>query len=57
MPNETTVELWTLYAIAVSITVLRTYARIVAVGFKNFHADDWLIWFAIVSTISPWLGF
>jgi hypothetical protein len=57
MPNEATVELWTLYAIAVFITVLRTYARIVAVGFKNFHADDWLIWIAIVSTMIPLVKF
>jgi hypothetical protein len=48
MPGGT-VELWTLYGIAVSITFLRTYARISAVGIREFHPDDYLIWLAIVS--------
>lgn len=42
------VELWTLYATGVAVTVLRTYARLKAVGIKNFRADDYLIWAAIV---------
>jgi hypothetical protein len=49
MPADPTIELWTLYAIGVSITSLRTYARIVAVGIRELHPDDYLIWFAIVS--------
>jgi hypothetical protein len=47
MPNPT-VELWTLYALAVSFTILRTYARVVAVGFRELCVDDYLIWLAIV---------
>jgi hypothetical protein len=46
-----TVELWTLYGIAVCITFLRTYARIAAVGIREFHPDDYLIWLAIVSIV------
>jgi hypothetical protein len=49
MPNPA-VELWTLYALAVSFTILRTYARIVAVGIRELCVDDYLIWLAIVST-------
>lgn len=43
-----TVELWTLYSIAVSITILRTYARSKVVGFKHLKADDYLAWVAVV---------
>lgn len=42
------IEMWTLYAIGVIITVLRTYARVKAVGFKNLRADDYLAWAAAV---------
>ena len=28
-------ELWTLYAVGVLVTILRTYARVAAVGLKN----------------------
>ena len=48
MPSNTTVELWTLYACGVLITICRTYARISAVGYREFRADDYLIWLAIV---------
>jgi hypothetical protein len=48
MPTDPTVELWTLYTLGVCFTVLRTYARVVAVGFRKFHADDYLIWLAMV---------
>lgn len=41
-------ELWTLYAFGVAITILRTYARVKAVGFGNLQADDFIIWLAIV---------
>ena len=50
MPGNPTVELWTLYALGVSFTILRTYARVLAVGFRRLSADDYLIWLAIVST-------
>jgi hypothetical protein len=45
---DPTVELWTLYALGVSLTILRTYARVVAVGIPNLCVDDYLIWLAIV---------
>ena len=44
------VELWTLYALAVSFTCLRTYARIIAVGPRELQVDDYLVWIAIVSS-------
>ena len=52
MPGSSTVELWTLYAFGVSFTVLRTYARISAVGVRELQVDDYLIWFAIVSSLA-----
>ncbi|KAI4676694.1 uncharacterized protein J4E84_009529 [Alternaria hordeiaustralica] len=42
------VELWTLYALAVSFTCLRTYARITAVGLRELQVDDYLVWIAIL---------
>lgn len=42
------IELWLLYAIGVLVTILRTYARVKAVGFRNLRADDFIIWIAIV---------
>ncbi|KAH6879308.1 hypothetical protein BKA58DRAFT_453594 [Alternaria rosae] len=42
------VELWTLYALAVSFTFLRTYARITAVGLSELQVDDYLVWIAIL---------
>jgi hypothetical protein len=48
MPDSQTVELFTLYALGVSFTILRTYARIVAVGVRDLRVDDYLIWLAMV---------
>jgi hypothetical protein len=48
MPSNSVIELWTLYSLGVSFTILRTYARIVAVGFRELRADDYLIWLAVV---------
>ncbi|CAO2650809.1 Nn.00g091060.m01.CDS01 [Neocucurbitaria sp. VM-36] len=48
MPSNPTVELWTLYALGVSFTILRTYARLVAVGLRELRPDDYLIWLAIL---------
>lgn len=45
---EVTVELWTLYAVGVAVTLLRTYARGRAVGLKHLQADDYLVWVGIV---------
>lgn len=56
MPNDGNVELWTLYAFGVSFTILRTYARISAVGISELSVDDYLIWFAMVRDI-PFLLF
>ncbi|KAK4100639.1 hypothetical protein N658DRAFT_486676 [Parathielavia hyrcaniae] len=43
------ITLWTLYAVGVLVTGLRTYARVKAVGWKRFEADDYLVWAAVVS--------
>ncbi|TGJ85436.1 hypothetical protein E0Z10_g3300 [Xylaria hypoxylon] len=42
------IQLWTLYAVGVLVTVLRTYARVKAVGIRNLRADDLFIWIAIL---------
>lgn len=42
------ITLWTLYAFGVLVTVLRTYARVKAVGWNRFEADDYLVWLAVV---------
>lgn len=52
MPS-TSVELWTLYAFGVAVTLLRTYARVSAVGYRELRADDYLIWLALVSIQPP----
>jgi hypothetical protein len=41
-------ELWTLYAVGVLVTILRTYARVAAVGLKNLRPDDFMVWLGIV---------
>ncbi|KAI0889716.1 uncharacterized protein GGS22DRAFT_148981 [Annulohypoxylon maeteangense] len=41
-------RLWTLYSFGVSVTILRTYARIKAIGARNLQADDILVWVAIL---------
>lgn len=46
--RQFTIEAWTLYGIGVVVTALRTYARAKAVGFRNFRADDYLVWGAVV---------
>ncbi|KAI9148014.1 hypothetical protein HJFPF1_11835 [Paramyrothecium foliicola] len=42
------VEAFTLLAIALAITGIRSYARIASVGFKNLWADDYLVVLAAV---------
>ncbi|KAG7290063.1 hypothetical protein NEMBOFW57_000055 [Staphylotrichum longicolle] len=42
------ITLWTLYAFGVVTTALRTYARVKAVGWKHFEADDYLVWLAVL---------
>ncbi|KAJ5625919.1 hypothetical protein N7510_002228 [Penicillium lagena] len=46
---RTTVELWTLYSIGVAVTILRTYARVRAVGLRNLRLDDYLIWVGVTA--------
>jgi hypothetical protein len=41
-------ELWTFYAFGVLITIVRTYARVKAVGIRDLRADDFIVWLAIV---------
>ncbi|KAI1128160.1 hypothetical protein F5Y10DRAFT_181630 [Nemania abortiva] len=43
-----TIQLWTLYAVGVSVTILRTYARVKAVGISGLRGDDILIWIGII---------
>ncbi|KAG4428841.1 hypothetical protein IFR05_015676 [Cadophora sp. M221] len=40
-------ELWTLYAFGVAFTIFRTYARVKAVGWREFRPDDYLVWLAV----------
>jgi hypothetical protein len=47
------VELWTLFSVGAAFTVLRTYARIKAVGIKQLRPDDYFVWLGIVSSFSP----
>ncbi|KAF2966266.1 hypothetical protein GQX73_g7302 [Xylaria multiplex] len=42
------IQLWTLYSVGILVTVLRTYARVKAVGIRNLRADDLLIWIAML---------
>jgi hypothetical protein len=46
--HKFTIESWTLYSIGVSMTLLRTYARVRAVGFRNLRPADYLVWVGIV---------
>jgi hypothetical protein len=46
--QRSTIEIWTLFAVGASVTILRTYARIRAVGIKGLTADDYLVWVGVV---------
>ena len=46
--DNTTVEIWTLFAVAVAATLLRMYSRISVVGFRGLRADDFLVWVGVV---------
>ncbi|CCF38220.1 hypothetical protein CH063_09363 [Colletotrichum higginsianum] len=39
-----TIEAWTLLAVGILITMLRTYSRIRSVGIRGLQADDYLVW-------------
>lgn len=43
------VVIWTLFAVGVYVTCLRTYSRIKMVGVKRLQPDDYLVWVAVVS--------
>ncbi|KAI1082567.1 hypothetical protein F5B20DRAFT_578236 [Whalleya microplaca] len=42
--RQFTIEAFTLLGFGLVITILRTYSRIKAVGFKHLQADDYLVW-------------
>ncbi len=42
------VEAWSLLAVAVLVTVFRTYVRITAVGVRKLTCDDYLVWVGVV---------
>lgn len=42
-------DVWIFMGLAVQITFLRTYSRWSMVGWRNFQADDVLVWLALVS--------
>lgn len=44
------IEAFTLLGVGLTITVLRTIARVKAVGWRNFQPDDYLAWAAAVSS-------
>ncbi|RJE19148.1 hypothetical protein PHISCL_08511 [Aspergillus sclerotialis] len=46
--DNPTVEIWTLFAIAVCATLLRMYSRLSIVGFRDLRADDLLVWVGVV---------
>lgn len=46
--RQSTIEIWTLFAIGFMATVIRTYARVKAVGFRHLKPDDYLVWLGIV---------
>lgn len=50
--REFTQEDWILFSIGLAVTILRTFSRIKQVGFKGLQADDYLVWFAMVSLTS-----
>ena len=46
--RRSTIEIWTLFAVGFVVTVIRTGARLHAVGIKGLRADDYLAWVGIV---------
>lgn len=51
--REFAIELWTLFGVGAAVTILRTYARIKAVGLKHLRLDDVFVWFGLVSLSFP----
>ncbi|PLN80620.1 hypothetical protein BDW42DRAFT_170475 [Aspergillus taichungensis] len=46
--RKSTVELWLLYAIGITLTLLRTYTRVKAGGLGHLRAEDFLVWAGII---------
>lgn len=46
--HNSTIEIWTLFAVGFTITVVRIGARLGAVGLKGLRADDYLVWAGVV---------
>ncbi|PLB35332.1 uncharacterized protein BDW47DRAFT_128265 [Aspergillus candidus] len=46
--HKSTVELWLLYTIGVTLTLLRTYARVRAGAIGHLRAEDFLVWAGII---------
>ncbi|KAK4206140.1 hypothetical protein QBC37DRAFT_145338 [Rhypophila decipiens] len=42
--DQFTVEAFTLFAVALSVTILRTYARVRNEGIRGLYWDDYLVW-------------
>ncbi|KAK4184399.1 hypothetical protein QBC35DRAFT_506056 [Podospora australis] len=53
-----TITTWTLYAVGIAVTILRTYARVEAVGWRHLQMDDYLAWVAgLLYTVQSTLGY
>ncbi|KAJ5574054.1 uncharacterized protein N7459_008481 [Penicillium hispanicum] len=52
MLSPAVVELWVLYSVGVTFTLIRTYARVRAVGWRDLAPDDYLIWVGIVRILA-----
>lgn len=50
------VEIWSLYAAATIVIGLRVFCRSRMVGVSGFRPDDYLIFFAWVSSVSSRMG-
>lgn len=49
--HQFNIEAFTLLGVGLLVTILRTYARVRAVGVKRLQVDDYLIWFAAVRNL------
>ncbi|RAH51261.1 uncharacterized protein BO95DRAFT_510276 [Aspergillus brunneoviolaceus CBS 621.78] len=45
---NTNVQLWTMYAIGVAVTMLRTWSQARVVGWRHLRLDDYLVWVGIL---------
>lgn len=51
--RKSTIELWTLFSVAMASTMLRTFARIRAVGLGGLRPDDYFVWVGVVCKGRP----